>query len=69
MLRPGEGGVLQLGPTRPAVKVSAAIGSRRPCLIESWLPPGGGFIFPHWREDLEEALYVLDGQINYPTGR
>jgi hypothetical protein len=33
LVRPGEGGVLQLGPTRPTVKVSAAIGSRRLGLI------------------------------------
>jgi uncharacterized cupin superfamily protein len=68
VLQPGEGEVLRLGLSRPTVKVSAATGSRRLGVIDSWLPPGGGFMFPHWHEDLEEAFYVLDGQIDYLTG-
>ena len=68
VLPPGEGEILYLGVSRPTLKVSAATGSTWLGVIDSWLPPGGGFIFPHWHEDLEEAFYVLDGQIDYLTG-
>lgn len=68
VLPPGEGEILQLGFSRPAIKVSAATGSLRLGVIDSVLPPGGGFIYPHWHEDFEEAFYVLDGQIDYLTG-
>jgi quercetin dioxygenase-like cupin family protein len=65
---PGEGEVLGSGLSRPVIKVSAAIGSTRLGVIDSWLPPGGGFMFPHWHEDFEETFYVLAGQIDYLTG-
>lgn len=68
VLPPGEGEILHLGLSRPTVKVGAAIGSTRLGVIDSWLPPGGGFHFPHWHEDLEEAFYVLEGEIDYLTG-
>jgi mannose-6-phosphate isomerase-like protein (cupin superfamily) len=68
VLQPSEGETLQLGLTRPTIKVSAAVGSVRLGVIDSWLPPGGGFPFPHWHEDLEEAFYVLEGEIDYLTG-
>jgi uncharacterized cupin superfamily protein len=68
VLRPGDGEVLHLGLSRPTVKIGAATGSTRLGVIESWLAPGGGFHFPHWHEDLEEAFYVLNGQIDYLTG-
>ncbi len=29
---------------------------------------GGRFHYPHWHEDPEEAFYVLEGEIDYPTG-
>lgn len=38
-------------------------------MFESDLPPGGGFVFPHWHEDFEEVFYVLDGQIDYLAGQ
>jgi uncharacterized cupin superfamily protein len=68
VVRPGEGEILQLGLSRPVVKVSAAIGSMRLGVIDSLLPPGGGFMFPHWHEDFEEVFYVLDGEIEYLGG-
>jgi uncharacterized cupin superfamily protein len=68
VLQPGQGEILQLGASSPTVKVSAAIGSMRLGVIDSWLPPGGGFVFPHWHEDFEEVFYVLAGEIEYLTG-
>jgi uncharacterized cupin superfamily protein len=68
VLPPGEGEILHLGLSRPTVKVGAATGSTQLGVIDSFLPPGGGFHFPHWHEDLEEAFYVLEGEIDYLTG-
>ena len=68
VLRASEGDTLHLGLTRPTVKAGAATGSRRLGVIDSWLPPGGGFKVQHWHEDFGEAFDVLDGQIDYLTG-
>ena len=61
---PGSGTPVELGLGPPTIKVgpplSAQIG-----LLESELPPGGGFRVPHWHEDLDEVFYVLDGEIEY----
>ena len=61
---PGAGTPVELGLGRPTIKVgpplSAQIG-----LLESELPPGGGFRVPHWHEDLDEVFYVLEGEIEY----
>jgi uncharacterized cupin superfamily protein len=61
---PGSGTSVELGLGRPTIKVgpplSAQIG-----LLESELPPGGGFRVPHWHEDLDEVFYVLEGEIEY----
>ena len=43
MLPPGQGRHLQAGPTRPTVKVGPHVGSRLIGMLESELPPGGGF--------------------------
>jgi uncharacterized cupin superfamily protein len=29
------------------------------------LPPGGGLQMPHWHEDMDEAFYVLEGEIEF----
>jgi quercetin dioxygenase-like cupin family protein len=60
----GEGRTLQAGPTRPVVKVGPHCGSRRIGILESELPPGGGFP-GHSHDGYEEAFYVLDGSIDY----
>jgi uncharacterized cupin superfamily protein len=67
LVPPGAGDSIDLGLGRPVIKIgpqlSTAIG-----LIESELPPGGGFRTPHWHEDLYEVFYVLDGEIEYLLG-
>jgi uncharacterized cupin superfamily protein len=64
LVPPGAGVSVELGLGRPTIKVgpplSAQIG-----LLESELPPGGGFRVPHWHEDLDEVFYVLQGEIEY----
>ncbi|MBV8955009.1 MAG: cupin domain-containing protein, partial [Solirubrobacterales bacterium] len=40
--------------------LSAQIG-----VVEGEVPPGGGFRIPHWHEDLDEAFYVLEGEIEF----
>lgn len=61
---PGEGRHLRAGPTRPTVKVGPHLGSRQIGILESELPPGGGFP-GHVHDEYEEAFYVLDGEIEY----
>jgi quercetin dioxygenase-like cupin family protein len=68
LLQPGEGEVLTLGLSRPTVKVGPSTGSHLLGILESDLPPGGGFPFPHWHENFEEAFYVLHGEIEYLLG-
>jgi quercetin dioxygenase-like cupin family protein len=63
----GQGRPLRAGPTRPVVKVGPHIGSRLIGMLESELPPGGGFP-GHVHDDYEEAFYVLAGQIDYLIG-
>jgi uncharacterized cupin superfamily protein len=64
VVAPGAGTTVELGLGRPTIKVgppaSAQIG-----LVESVLPPGGGFRIPHWHENLDEVFYVLEGEIEY----
>lgn len=60
----GEGRQLQAGPTRPVVKVGPHISSRLLGVMESEVPPAGGFP-PHVHDDYEEAFYVLAGDIEY----
>jgi quercetin dioxygenase-like cupin family protein len=64
MLPPGQGRHLQAGPTRPTVKVGPHVGSRMIGMLESELPPGGGFP-SHVHDEYEEAFYVLAGEIEY----
>jgi len=63
----GQGRRLRAGPTRPVVKVGPHVGSRLIGMLESELPPGGGFP-GHVHDDYEEAFYVLAGQIDYLIG-
>jgi quercetin dioxygenase-like cupin family protein len=60
----GEGRQLTAGTTRPVVKVGPHNGSRLIGLLESELPPGGGFP-GHSHDDHEEVFYVLTGEIEY----
>lgn len=64
IIAPEEGRRLHAGPTRPIVKVGPHIGSKLLGVMESEIPPGGGFP-PHLHEDYEEAFYVLHGCIEY----
>jgi uncharacterized cupin superfamily protein len=61
----GGGDPVQLPFGRPRIKVGAGDGSGQIGLLESELPPGGGFGMPHWHEDLDETFYVLEGEIEY----
>jgi uncharacterized cupin superfamily protein len=64
---PGEGRVeLKFG--RPMFKLGVAQGSDGLGLLEAIVPAGGGFRIPHWHEDLDEAFYVLEGEIEYLLG-
>ena len=64
---PGAGAVIELGLGRPTIKVGPPL-STQIGLVESELPPGGGFAIPHWHEDLYEVFYVLEGEIEYLLG-
>jgi quercetin dioxygenase-like cupin family protein len=59
---PGTGA--ELGPGLPTVKAGPP-GSAQIGLLESQLPPGGGFRVPHWHDDLDEVFYVLEGEVEY----
>jgi uncharacterized cupin superfamily protein len=61
---PGAGTPVELGLGRPVIKVGPPL-SAQVGLVESELPPGGGFRVPHWHEDLDEVFYVLEGEIEY----
>lgn len=64
IVAPGAGAALELGLGRPTIKIGPPL-STQIGLLESELPPGGGFRVPHWHEDLDEGFYVLDGEIDY----
>ena len=64
IVAPGAGAALELGLGRPTIKIGPPL-STQIGLLESVLPPGGGFGVPHWHEDLDEGFYVLDGEIDY----
>lgn len=67
LVPPGAGAVIELGLGRPTIKVGPPL-STQIGLVESELPPGGGFAIPHWHEDLYEVFYVLEGEIEYLLG-
>jgi quercetin dioxygenase-like cupin family protein len=60
----GQGWQLEAGATRPTIKVGPHGGSRLIGMLESELPPGGGFP-AHVHDDYEEVFYVLVGEIEY----
>jgi uncharacterized cupin superfamily protein len=64
VVAPGAGTPVELGLGRPVIKVGPPL-STQIGLVESELPPGGGFRVPHWHEDLDEVFYVLEGEIEY----
>jgi quercetin dioxygenase-like cupin family protein len=64
IVEPGGGTPLRLGPGRRRVILGPDSNSQIG-LLESELPPGGGFPVPHWHDDLDEVYYVLAGQIDY----
>jgi uncharacterized cupin superfamily protein len=68
LVPPGAGASIELGLGRPTIKVGPSL-STEIGLVESELPPGGGFRIPHWHEDLYEVFYVLDGEIDYLLDR
>jgi uncharacterized cupin superfamily protein len=67
LVAPDEGRV-QLVFGRPMFKIGASQGSARLGLIDAALDPGGGFPFPHVHDDLEEAFYVLEGEVEFLLG-
>jgi quercetin dioxygenase-like cupin family protein len=64
LIAPDAGGV-QLAFGRPMFQIGATQGSTGLGLIDVTLDPGGGFPFPHVHEDLEEAFYVLEGEVEF----
>lgn len=52
---PGAGASIGLGLGRPTVKIGPHL-SDQIGVVESELPPGGGFRIPHWHEDLYEVF-------------
>lgn len=63
----GHGRQLAIGASRPTVKVGPHTGSSLIGVLESEIPPGGGFP-GHVHDDYEEVFYVLDGEIEYLVG-
>jgi quercetin dioxygenase-like cupin family protein len=64
LVAPGEGIAIELGLGRPTIKLGPPMSSQVG-ILESELPPGGGFRIPHWHDDLYEVFYVLEGEIEY----
>jgi uncharacterized cupin superfamily protein len=58
-----EAGTVTLSFGRPRFKIGRAQGSAGLGLIDTRVPPGAGFRLPHWHNKLEEAFYVLDGEM------
>ncbi len=63
LVAPGAGVPIELGLGRPTIKIGPPL-TTQIGLVESELPPGGGFSIPHWHEDLYEVFYVLEGEID-----
>jgi uncharacterized cupin superfamily protein len=65
VIPPGEGEAISFPFGEPRIKVGRGDGYEQIGLLESELPPGGGFQLPHRHDDLDETFYVLDGTIDY----
>jgi uncharacterized cupin superfamily protein len=61
----GDGEAITFPFGQPKIKVGRGDGHDQIGLLESELPPGGGFQLPHRHDDLDEAFYVLEGTIEY----
>ena len=68
VLAPGDGQPVDLGLGCPLIKLGPHQGSTQIGLVESEIPPGGGFRIPHWHDDLDEVFYVLDGELEFLLG-
>ncbi len=64
LIGPDDGRV-ELSFGRPMFKIGSRDGSTGLGLIDVTLAPGGGFPFPHVHDDLEEAFYVLEGEVDF----
>jgi uncharacterized cupin superfamily protein len=62
---PGEGQSNDLGLGCPTIKLGSRQHSSQIGLVESEVPAGGGFHVPHWHDDLDEAFYVLEGELEF----
>src|SRR6516162_7239917 len=67
IVAPGAGAALELGLRRPTIKIGPPL-STQIGLLDSGLPPGGGFGVLHWHEDLDEGFDVPDGEIDHLPG-
>ncbi len=65
VIAPGDGEAIPFPFGQPRIKVGRGDGREQIGLLESELPPGGGFQLPHRHDDLDETFYVLDGTIDY----
>ena len=61
----GDGEPIPVPFGQPRIKVGRGDGHDQIGLLDSALPPGGGFQLPHRHDDLDETFYVLDGTIDY----
>lgn len=64
----GDGTPIDLPFGRPRIKFGSGDGREQIALLESELPPGGGFAVPHWHDDLDEGFYVVEGEIEFLLG-
>ncbi len=65
VIPPGDGEAITFPFGHPRIKVGRGDGREQIGLLESELPPGGGFQLPHRHDDLDETFYVLEGTIDY----
>ncbi|HEY2651786.1 MAG TPA: cupin domain-containing protein [Solirubrobacteraceae bacterium] len=64
LLEPGAGVSINLRLVCPTIRVGAAL-SGHVGVLEGEVPLGGGVQTPYWHEDLDEVLYVLEGEIEF----
>lgn len=64
LLAPGGGVWIDRRLRCLTINVGAA-SSRQVGVVEGEVPPGGGFQVPHWREDVDEVFYVLEGEVEF----
>lgn len=64
----GDGQSIDLGLGCPTIKLGPSQNSTQIGLVEGEIPPGGGFLVPHWHDDLDEVFYVLEGELEFLLG-